>query len=797
MDWGAEPAMSDMEALMWRSEASPRLRSGGVILDILDSRAGLGAAAGRPRMGGDPRAAAARARDRGPAASWPRPRGRSPTTSTSATTCAACALPEGGDDRRRPRDLAGAGDGAVRPRAPAVGGGADRGPAGRPRGVRAQAPPLAAGRRGRHPALRHPPQRPAGADAGEARPPSREPLPAPSPADWVARQVGGLVRGTAGRAGALLELGTDLVLRPEPTIASGLRFARSLRRLAGPPPAEPSPLMARRSLSRRLAVIDMPLAWLRAAGKEAGGSVNDAFLASLVGGLRRYHADAGLTPGDAADRVPGQPAPRRRPARRQPLRRRPDRRPGRRRGPARPHPDDPRARARGPRRAGAGLHGDARARPAPRIPAPLLTRMTERVTSSIDLQASNIPGLARPAYIAGARITHMYPFGPAPGSAVMVTMISHDGICCIGVTADAAAIPDIEHFAHACARASTRCWRSPVTRSRRWPHDAATAGSARPTARACTGRRGSRTSIRAAAVILVHGAAEHGGRYAHVAERLLERGLRRLRARPSRPRPLRRHARDDRPARPAGRRPRPVRQARARGARGAKPFLVGHSMGGAVALTYAIRHGDTIAGLIVSGPAVATEAVPAALKAITAGLSKVAPNLPVFKIEDDAVSRDPQVVHRLPGRPAQPPRQAARAHARRDHARDGHDPARRRRAADAAAAPARRRGPAVPARGQPHRARQRGLGRQDAEGLRRPLPRDLQRARAGRRCSTTSSSGWRAQMTRARRSCCSLGRHDGRARVVNEFARGDDRRATTPREAVELAQRRPARRSRP
>src|SRR3954469_23134330 len=37
MEWGAEPAMSDMEALMWRSEASPRLRSGGVILDVLDS----------------------------------------------------------------------------------------------------------------------------------------------------------------------------------------------------------------------------------------------------------------------------------------------------------------------------------------------------------------------------------------------------------------------------------------------------------------------------------------------------------------------------------------------------------------------------------------------------------------------------------------------------------------------------------------------------------------------------------------------------------------------------------------
>src|SRR5437868_959629 len=35
--WGAEPVMSDMEALMWRSEASPRLRSGGVIVDLLDT----------------------------------------------------------------------------------------------------------------------------------------------------------------------------------------------------------------------------------------------------------------------------------------------------------------------------------------------------------------------------------------------------------------------------------------------------------------------------------------------------------------------------------------------------------------------------------------------------------------------------------------------------------------------------------------------------------------------------------------------------------------------------------------
>jgi acylglycerol lipase len=74
------------------------------------------------------------------------------------------------------------------------------------------------------------------------------------------------------------------------------------------------------------------------------------------------------------------------------------------------------------------------------------------------------------------------------------------------------------------------------------------------------------------------------------------------------------------------------------------PFLVGHRLGGAVALIYAIRHGDDPAGLAVSGPPVATEAVPAALKAVASVLSAVAPRLSVFKIEDDAISRDPEVV---------------------------------------------------------------------------------------------------------------------------------------------------------
>jgi hypothetical protein len=81
-----------------------------------------------------------------------------------------------------------------------------------------------------------------------------------------------------------------------------------------------------------------------------------------------------------------------------------------------------------------------------RVPAPVLTRLTERMLRATDLQASNIAGLARPAYIAGAKILRMYPFAPVPGAAVMVTLVSHNGTCCIGINADAAAIPDTETF---------------------------------------------------------------------------------------------------------------------------------------------------------------------------------------------------------------------------------------------------------------------------------------------------------------------------------------------------------------
>jgi diacylglycerol O-acyltransferase len=271
---------------------------------------------------------------------------------------------------------------------------------------------------------------------------SDEPATAPGRLHRALGTLGGAALSTTVVAG---RLGTELLRRPAPTISSSVGFARSLARVTGSPPAAPSPLMRRRGLARRLGVLDVPLTDLRAAGKAAGGSLNDAYLAGLAGGLRIYHERHGLHPEQLPLAFPVS------------LRRDDHPMGGNRFAGARIAAPvgirDPAVRIAQIRELVIG----AREEPAldfmgilapvlARVPPALLTRLSEGVTRTVDLQASNIPGLARPAFIAGARITHMYPFGPVPGSAVMVTLISHERRCCIGVNVDSSAISDIETF---------------------------------------------------------------------------------------------------------------------------------------------------------------------------------------------------------------------------------------------------------------------------------------------------------------------------------------------------------------
>ena len=79
-----------------------------------------------------------------------------------------------------------------------------------------------------------------------------------------------------------------------------------------------------------------------------------------------------------------------------------------------------------------------------RMPLAAVTTLTADFTKAQDAQISNIPGITYPVYMAGAEVTHFWPFAPVPGCGMMIAMISHNGRCCIGINSDRAAVTEPE-----------------------------------------------------------------------------------------------------------------------------------------------------------------------------------------------------------------------------------------------------------------------------------------------------------------------------------------------------------------
>jgi alpha-beta hydrolase superfamily lysophospholipase len=155
-----------------------------------------------------------------------------------------------------------------------------------------------------------------------------------------------------------------------------------------------------------------------------------------------------------------------------------------------------------------------------------------------------------------------------------------------------------------------------------------------------------------AVIVVSHGLAEHGGRYETLAGELVQRECavyavdHRGHGRSSGPR-----ANIDRFAhlvadfcaftgRCAGQHPEtPV-------------FMLGHSMGGAVAFASALRLQHMLRGLILSAPALATDqSVPPLQEMFVRLQSVIAPNTGALTLPADAVSRDPSVVARYAADP--------------------------------------------------------------------------------------------------------------------------------------------------
>lgn len=232
-------------------------------------------------------------------------------------------------------------------------------------------------------------------------------------------------------------------------IGSSIRandLGRSLARMLAPIPESASPLMQDRSLGRRFHALDVSLADLkaaghRAAGPDGGGSVNDAFLAGVVGGLARYHERHGAPLSELRLTMPIS------------LRRPGDHPGGNRFAPARfAVPADITDPIERMQRLGAlaehwrdepGLaHTDAVAAVLDRLPVSVTTSIFGGMLKHVDAVVTNVPGVDDTVYLGGAEVLRQYAFAPPTGAAINVALVSHCGRACIGVVVDTAAVDD-------------------------------------------------------------------------------------------------------------------------------------------------------------------------------------------------------------------------------------------------------------------------------------------------------------------------------------------------------------------
>ncbi|OZM84075.1 alpha/beta hydrolase [Pseudonocardia sp. MH-G8] len=146
-----------------------------------------------------------------------------------------------------------------------------------------------------------------------------------------------------------------------------------------------------------------------------------------------------------------------------------------------------------------------------------------------------------------------------------------------------------------------------------------------------------------AVVLLCHGLGEHSGRYGHVVDALVPGGWAV-------------YGLDHRGhGRSGGRRVHLRRYAdwladfdgfrRVVTARhpGLPVFLLGHSMGGQIALAYALDHEGDLAGLVLSAPALANNTVPKAAVGVLRAVGKIVPTLRPAGIDASKISKDPRV----------------------------------------------------------------------------------------------------------------------------------------------------------
>jgi len=255
--------------------------------------------------------------------------------------------------------------------------------------------------------------------------------------DGLVHDARELYRLASRQARAALPAVLSAARHPVQTRRDLIETVESVGRMVAPVPEILSPVLVERGLTRELDMLTVPLEDLQRAAHAAGGTLNDAFVTAVTGGMRRYHERHDtevrelrmmmpISIRSATDPVVGNRITL--PRFTVPV-------------------GEPDAAARLREIAArCRLVRSERSLPYTNAIAGALNLLPHAVTGAmlkrVDFVASNVPGFREPMCLAGAEMTGYFPFGPTAGTALNVILLSYRDTCCVGVTMDAAAVRD-------------------------------------------------------------------------------------------------------------------------------------------------------------------------------------------------------------------------------------------------------------------------------------------------------------------------------------------------------------------
>jgi len=263
--------------------------------------------------------------------------------------------------------------------------------------------------------------------------------------DSASRTLGHIIRrqaGVARRVAGEVSMWPADPSRARESASGALHLARSvIDQLAGSTGevAGGSALWASRSRRRHLEALTVKLDDIKSAAKKHGVTVNDVYVAGLVGGAVEYHAKRGIEVeafntsfimstrtddamgGNSFTPVPvqvsGEPMSIK------------DR-------VADVHTKISAAKLEAIETGGlTALSGVANL-----LPTSVVTQTVRSQAARIDFATSNLRGAGFPLYVGGAKVLHNFPMGPVAGTAANITTLSYDGALDIGLFIDPVAI---------------------------------------------------------------------------------------------------------------------------------------------------------------------------------------------------------------------------------------------------------------------------------------------------------------------------------------------------------------------